>query len=348
MTTSKNPEATKRAKAREKVMKQRQDHEAWVEQLAAVCDATNVEKQRLAAEIIFLEHNMDRKKLLRVILRLGRIKMFTGYQTWVNNTIKPDRLKKFAERDRIRAEIEAYYAQIKADEKANEERQQKMLEARLNNTSEAQYQLILKIFGKMTGDKTREAYAHWKGMVLEFQKKYTLMKRILSKLVGSSMMAGWTKWYRRPRGNLSRVRGRSKIFPPPRPLRVAAPPRLVAADSPRRGHGGAAGSAAPPQSPRKTSTPKTYSCEESYFGRRRGRSASSPRRRRDPPELLARNSISAVAAECPRRRRGAAAIRLRGIRHLVVSREIRSRPPPRKVRVVAAAPPQLLQKTSTA
>ena len=45
-------------------MKQRKDHEAWVEQLAAVCDATNVEKQRLAAEIIFLEHNMDRKKLL--------------------------------------------------------------------------------------------------------------------------------------------------------------------------------------------------------------------------------------------------------------------------------------------
>ena len=53
--------ATKRAKARRKVMKQRKDHEAWVEQLAAVCDATNVEKQRLAAEIIFLEHNMDQK-----------------------------------------------------------------------------------------------------------------------------------------------------------------------------------------------------------------------------------------------------------------------------------------------
>ena len=59
-------------------MKQRKDHEAWVEQLAAVCDATNVEKQRLAAEIIFLEHNMDRKKLLRVILRLGKDQIVYG------------------------------------------------------------------------------------------------------------------------------------------------------------------------------------------------------------------------------------------------------------------------------
>ena len=75
----------------------------------------------------------------------------------MNNTIKPDRMKKFAERDRIRAEIEAHYAQMKADKIANEERQQKMLEARLANTSESQYQLILKIFSKMTGDKTRES-----------------------------------------------------------------------------------------------------------------------------------------------------------------------------------------------
>ena len=46
----------------------------------------------------------------------------------------------------------------KADEQANEERQKQMLEARLN-TSEAQYQLILNIFSKMTGTRPESTTA---------------------------------------------------------------------------------------------------------------------------------------------------------------------------------------------
>ena len=195
ITTSKNPNATNRAKAREKVMKQRKDHEAWVEQLAAVCDATNVEKQRLAAEIIFLEHNMDRKKLLRVVLRLGRVKLFTGFQTWENNTVKQDRLAKQAEIERRKKEIEAFYAQIKADAASNDERERVMLAGRLANTSEKQYQLILNIFSKMTGDKTREYYSKWKGMTIDFRTKFVLMKRVLGRLMSAKTNSAWGAWY---------------------------------------------------------------------------------------------------------------------------------------------------------
>jgi len=135
------------------------------------------------------------KKLLRVILRLGRIKLFTGFQTWELNTVKKDRLAKQAEIARRKAEIEAFYAQIKADEQANEERQKQMLESRLKNTSEAQYQLILNIFSKMTGDKTREYYSKWKGMMIDFRSKFVLMKRVLGRLMSAKTNSAWGKWY---------------------------------------------------------------------------------------------------------------------------------------------------------
>jgi hypothetical protein len=138
---------------------------------------------------------MDRKKLLRVILRLGRIKLFTGFQTWELNTVKKDRLAKQEEIARRKAEIEAFYAQIKADEAANEERQKAMLEGRLKNTSEAQYQLILNIFSKMTGDKTREYYSKWKGMMIDFRSKFVLMKRVLGRLMSAKTNSAWGKWY---------------------------------------------------------------------------------------------------------------------------------------------------------
>ena len=109
--------------------------------------------------------------------------------------MKKDRLAKQAEIARRKAEIEAFYAQIKADEQANEERQKQMLEARLKNTSEAQYQLILNIFSKMTGDKTREYYSKWKGMMIDFRSKFVLMKRVLGRLMSAKTNSAWGKWY---------------------------------------------------------------------------------------------------------------------------------------------------------
>ena len=121
--------------------------------------------------------------------------MFTGFQTWELNTVKKDRLAKQAEIARRKAEIEAFYAQIEADEQANEERQKQMLESRLKNTSEAQYQLILNIFSKMTGDKTREYYSKWKGMMIDFRSKFVLMKRVLGRLMSAKTNSAWGKWY---------------------------------------------------------------------------------------------------------------------------------------------------------
>ncbi|KAH8098190.1 hypothetical protein JL720_1120 [Aureococcus anophagefferens] len=144
MLDEKKQEVSKKQRAREKVMKQRQDHEAWVEQLAAACDATNAERERLSAEIIFLEHNMERKRLLRVILRLSRFKSHSAFQTW-----------------------------MKEDTEKNELLREKILEQRLNNSSTEQYNLFLKIFSKLAGDKTR----------------------IMGRMVNQTMLKGWVKWY---------------------------------------------------------------------------------------------------------------------------------------------------------
>ena len=191
----KKQEVSKKQRAREKVMKQRQDHEAWVEQLAAACDATNSERERLSAEIIFLEHNMERKRLLRVILRLSRFKSHSAFQTWVHNTIKPERDRKFALRDQMKKDLAALRVQMKEDTEKNELLREKILEQRLNNSSTEQYNLFLKIFSKLAGDKTREYFAHWMGMYRSFMKQYNLVAKIMGRMVNQTMLKGWVKWY---------------------------------------------------------------------------------------------------------------------------------------------------------
>lgn len=191
----KKAEISKRSKAKERVMKQRQDHEAWVEQLAAACDSTNTERERLAAEIIFMEHNLDRKRLLSVILRLSRFKIHSAFQTWTANTIKPERDRKFKLRDEMRAELGMLAVQIKEDTASNELRREQILKARLSSTTDEQYALLLKIFGKLAGDKARAYFAHWLGMYRGFMLQYNLVKKILGKLVNQTLMKGWVKWY---------------------------------------------------------------------------------------------------------------------------------------------------------
>ncbi|KAH8062422.1 mannosyl-oligosaccharide 1,2-alpha-mannosidase [Aureococcus anophagefferens] len=195
MLDEKKQEVSKKQRAREKVMKQRQDHEAWVEQLAAACDATNAERERLSAEIIFLEHNMERKRLLRVILRLSRFKSHSAFQTWVHNTIKPERDRKFALRDQMKKDLAALRVQMKEDTEKNELLREKILEQRLNNSSTEQYNLFLKIFSKLAGDKTREYFAHWMGMYRSFMKQYNLVAKIMGRMVNQTMLKGWVKWY---------------------------------------------------------------------------------------------------------------------------------------------------------
>ncbi|KAH8085649.1 hypothetical protein JL720_7643 [Aureococcus anophagefferens] len=73
---------------------------------------------------------MERKRLLRVILRLSRFKSHSAFQTW-----------------------------MKEDTEKNELLREKILEQRLNNSSTEQYNLFLKIFSKLAGDKTRELRA---------------------------------------------------------------------------------------------------------------------------------------------------------------------------------------------
>ena len=101
----------------------------------------------------FLGTQHGPQKVTTRSLRLGRIKLFTGFQTGSSTPSRriawPSRLKL-----RAKGEIEAFYAQIKADEQANEERQKQMLEGAAQEHVGGQYQLILNIFSKMTGDKT--------------------------------------------------------------------------------------------------------------------------------------------------------------------------------------------------
>ena len=47
----------------------------------------------------------------------------------------------------------------------------------------------------MTGDKTREYYSKWKGMMIDFRSKFVLMKRVLGRLMSAKTNSAWGKWY---------------------------------------------------------------------------------------------------------------------------------------------------------
>ena len=178
-----------------RMREQRDQTEAMIEQLMIAHEHARKERECLVLELASMSTDSSRKLLVKVVTRMCRMQLVVAWQAWHGNTAKFTKMQLQEQVKTLRVELNSLRGRIDEAQKSITERIQLAADFAFKNASVEQRQLLLKIFGRMVGQKSRESFTVWKDAMEEYRRKYTLTLRMLVRLANTALIGGWKKWY---------------------------------------------------------------------------------------------------------------------------------------------------------
>lgn len=123
------------------------------------------------------------------------MQLVVAWQAWHGNTAQFTKMQLQEEAKTLKTELRSLRARVDEAQRDINERIHLASALAFKNASVDQRRLLLKIFGRMAGQKSRESYMVWKEAMEDFKRKYTLTLRMLVRLANTKLLAGWKKWY---------------------------------------------------------------------------------------------------------------------------------------------------------
>jgi len=178
-----------------RMQEQRDQTEAMIEQLMIAHEEARKERESLVMELASMSTDSGKKLLIKIITRMCRMQIVVAWQAWHGNTAQVSKLQLQAEAKDLKLELTSLRGRIDEAQRDINERIQLAADFAIRNASSSQRQLLLKVFGRMVGQKSRESFVVWKDAMQDYQRKYTLTLRMLMRLANNKIIGGWKKWY---------------------------------------------------------------------------------------------------------------------------------------------------------
>mmetsp|Transcript_20303 Transcript_20303/g.62552 ORF Transcript_20303/g.62552 Transcript_20303/m.62552 type:complete len:565 (-) Transcript_20303:147-1841(-) len=187
--------AAEMEQVRLRMREQRDQTEAMIEQLMIAHEHARKERECLVLELASMSTDSGRKLLVKIVTRMCRMQLVVAWQAWHGNTAQFTKMQLQEQAKTLKAELLSLRERIDEARRSIAERVQLAADLAFKNASVDQRKLLLKIFGRMVGQKSRESFIVWKDAMEEYRRKYTLTLRMLNRLANTALMGGWKKWY---------------------------------------------------------------------------------------------------------------------------------------------------------
>ena len=178
-----------------RMQEQRDATESMIERLMIAHEEARRERESLVMELASMSADSGRKLLIKIITRMCRMQLVVAWQAWHGNTAQFSKMQLQDEAKALKHELKDLVGRIDEAKRDVDLRRQQIADYNFKNASKEQRALLLKIFGRMCGQKSRESFTVWKDAMEEFRRKYTLTLRMLTRLANSHLLGGWKKWY---------------------------------------------------------------------------------------------------------------------------------------------------------
>ena len=145
-----------------RMQEQRDQTEAMIEQLMIAHEEARKERESLVMELASMSADSGRKLLIKIITRMCRMQLVVAWQAWHGNTAQFTKMQLQEEAKTLKSELTTLRGRIAEARRDIDERIQLAADFAFKNASVEQRQLLLKIFGRMVGQKSRESFIVWK------------------------------------------------------------------------------------------------------------------------------------------------------------------------------------------
>lgn len=178
-----------------RMQEQRDQTEAMIEQLMIAHEEARKERESLVVELASMSADSGKKLLVKVITRMCRMQLVMAWQAWHGNTTQFTKMQLQEKSKALKADLASLRRRIEEAQRDIDERIQLAADSAFKNATVEQRQLLLNIFGRLVGQKSRESFFVWRDAMKDFRRKYTLTLRMLMRLLNTRIMSGWKKWY---------------------------------------------------------------------------------------------------------------------------------------------------------
>ena len=178
-----------------RMQEQRDQTEAMIEQLMIAHEEARKERESLVVELASMSADSGKKLLVKVITRMCRMQLVMAWQAWHGNTTQFTKMQLQEKSKALKADLASLRRRIEEAQRDIDERIQLAADSAFKNATVKQRQLLLNIFGRLAGQKSRESFYVWRDAMEDFRRKYTLTLRMLMRLSNARIMIGWKKWY---------------------------------------------------------------------------------------------------------------------------------------------------------